>query len=167
MMEPPIRTCLDTLNVMVESEKTVAEFYLLCSERFYEHHAFWTALAREELAHARVITRLIELVSIQPIEFTPGKSTPVDAIKSFIKRTESNIETIRQSELPLDKALLLAYQIENTFIELQYADVVKTENEEYKALLNQIISDTLKHKERVVARIGKLKEGAKPPKKSS
>jgi hypothetical protein len=167
MMEQPIKTSLEALNVMVESEKTVAEFYLLCSEMFTEHHTFWAALAREELAHAQVIRRLIELVSIQPREFTAGKSTPVDAIKSFITRTQSNIETVRQTELPEDKALLMAYHIESTFIELQYADVVNTENEAYRALLGQVIADTLKHKERVVARIRKLRERSKPHKKPS
>jgi hypothetical protein len=167
IMEQRISTSLEALNVMVESETTVAEFYLLCSERFTEHHTFWAAIAREELAHAQVIRRLIELVNIQPNEFTPGKSTPVDAIKAFIKRTQSNIETVKQSELPEDKALLMAYHVENTFIELQYGDVVNTENEDYRALLGQVIADTLKHKERVVARMRKLREGSKLRKKPS
>jgi hypothetical protein len=152
---------------MRESEQTVAEFYLLCSERYTHHHTFWAALAREELAHARVIERLIELVSVQSSEFGPGKSTPVDAIQSFIKRTQSNIETVKQAEFPEDKALLMAYHVENTFIELQYADIVNTENEEYRALLDQVISDTLKHKEKVVARIRKLRDVSKLRKKSS
>ena len=159
-MQQPIKTSLDALNVMVESERTVAEFYLLCSEKYSENSAFWTALAREELAHAEVIERLIALVSIQPSQFSAGKSTPVEAIKSFIKRTQSNIQTVRKSDLPEDKALLMAYHIENTFIELQYADVVNTQNQDYTALLSQVIADTLKHKEKVVARIRKLREGS-------
>lgn len=166
-MEQPLRTSLDALSVMMESERTVAEFYLLCSERYSENSPFWAALAREELAHAEVIERLIGLVSIQPSEFTAGKSTPIEAIKSFIKRTQSNIETVKKGELPEDKALLMAYHIENTFIELQYADVVNTENEDYTALLNQVIADTLKHKEKVVARIRKLREVSKRPQKPS
>jgi hypothetical protein len=167
MIEQPIATSLEALNAMVESENTVAEFYLLCSERFTVHHRFWAALAREELAHAQVIRRLIELVSIQPSEFAIGKSAPVDAIQSFIRRTQSSIETLKQADLPEDKALLMAYQIENTFIELQYGNVVTTENADYKALLGQVISDTLRHKERVVTRMGKMRKGAKLPKKSS
>jgi hypothetical protein len=166
-MDQPIRTSLELLDVMAESEETVAEFYLLCSERFTEHHTFWAALARQELGHARVIRRLIELVNMQPREFTPGKSLPLDAITSFIKRTQSNVETLKHGQLPEDKALLMAYQIENTFIEMRYAEMVKTENEDYKALLNQVISDTLKHKEEVVARIKSNKEESEPAKKSS
>ena len=84
----------------------------------------------------------------------------MEAIKSFIKRTQSNIQTVRKSDLPEDKALLMAYHIENTFIELQYADVVNTQNQDYTALLSQVIADTLKHKEKVVARIRKLREGS-------
>ncbi len=92
---------------------------------------------------------------------------PLDAIKSFIKRTQSNIAAVKQSEITEDKALLMAYQIENTFVELQYARVVNTENKDYKALLGQVISDTFKHKEKVVARIRMLRESASRTKKSS
>jgi hypothetical protein len=59
------------------------------------------------------------------------------------------------------------HSIENTFIELQYADVVRTENEDYKALLNQVVSDTLKHKTKVLTKIEELREKAKPDKKPS
>ena len=166
-MEQSIKASIETLNLMVESEKMVAEFYLLCSEMFTERHAFWASLAREEMAHARVVGKLIELVSIQPNEFTAGKSTPINAIKSFIKKTQSNIETLKQSGIPEDKALLMAYHIENTIIEQKYADVVSTENEDYRALLDQVITDTLRHKEKVVATIKKLREGSKPPKSPS
>lgn len=166
-MEQPTRNSLDALNLMLESEETVAEFYQLCSEKFAVHRSFWAALAKEELAHARVINALIELVRVQPAEFIAGKSTPLDAIKSFIKRTRSNIETVRRSELPEDKVLLMAYQIENTVIEQQYAEAVNTENEGYKLLLGQIISDTLKHRDKVVARIQKLREETRLPRKSS
>lgn len=157
-MEKRISNPLRTLDVMIEAEKTVAEFYRVCSERFAQNANFWGSLALEELAHAQVITRLIELVNIHQDQFTPGKSVPLETITSFISRIKSNIKTLEQIDLPEEKALLIAYQIENTFIELKYAEVVNTENKQYKALLDQVITDTLKHKERVVERIGKLRE---------
>lgn len=166
-MERAIRNSLEALDIMVESEETVAEFYRLCSERFTEDDAFWQALAKEEAGHAEVIRKLIALVRIHPSEFTSGKSTPIDGIKSFIRRTRGNIDTVKRGELPEGKALLMAYHIENTFIELQYADVVRTENEDYRALLNQVISDTLKHKTKVMAKIQELREKAKPSKERS
>jgi len=167
MADQPIKTSLEALALMLESEKTVAEFYLRCSERFAVHRNFWAALAKEEMAHARVINALMELVRVQPTEFIAGKSTPLNAIKSFIKRTQSNIETVTRSDVQEDKALLMAYQIENTFIELQYGEVVNTENEVYKPMLGQIISDTLRHKDKITARIKKMREAAIPSKKSS
>jgi hypothetical protein len=157
-MEKRISKPLKALDVMIEAEKTVAEFYRVCSERFAQHATFWGSLAREELAHAQVITRLIELVNIHPGQFMPGATVPLETITSFISRIKSNIKTLEQIDLPEEKALLIAYQIENTFIELKYAEVVNTENKQYKALLDQVITDTLKHKERVVERIGKLRE---------
>ena len=166
-MEQLITKTLEALNIMSESEQKVAEFYRLCSEKFEEHCSFWEALAREEAGHAEVIKKLIALVSIHPSEFIPGKSLPVEAIKSFIMRTQANIDTVKRGDLPESKALLMAYHIENTFIEVQYADVVRTENEDYKLLLGQVISDTLKHKTRVMARMTKQKEAAKPSKKPS
>jgi hypothetical protein len=99
-MEQPIKNCLKALQVMAESEQTVAEFYTLCSEFYSENYSFWAGLAREEQVHARVINRLIELVNIQPHEFSAGKLTPLDAVKSFIKRTQSNIETLKKGGVP-------------------------------------------------------------------
>jgi ferritin len=166
-MEKPISNPLKALDVMIEAEKTVAKFYRVCSERFPQNSDFWGSLAREELAHAQVITRLVELVNIQPEQFTSGASVPLETISSFISRMEASIKTLEESELPEEKALLIAYQIENTFIELKYVEVVNTENKQYKALLDQVIADTLKHKEKVVGRIGKLKEESKPRKMPS
>jgi hypothetical protein len=85
----------------------------------------------------------------------------LEAIKAFIGRTQSNTENMRRGELPEEKALLIAYHIENTVIEAQYADVVSTENEEYKALLDQVIADTLRHKESVLGKIRDLKKDGK------
>ncbi len=39
-MEQAIKTSLEALNIMAESENLVAEFYLLCSEEFTEHQHF-------------------------------------------------------------------------------------------------------------------------------
>lgn len=160
-MEKRISKPLKALDVMIEAEKTVAEFYRACSERFAQNANFWGSLALEELAHAQVIKRLIELVNIHPDQFTSGASVPLETISSFISRIKSNIKLLEQSDLSEEKALLIAYQIENTFIELKYVEVVNTDNIQYKALLDQVIADTLKHKERVVERIGKLREESK------
>jgi hypothetical protein len=160
-MELPVSNSLKALDIMVEAETAVAEFYSLCSHRFTEHAEFWSSLAKEEFAHAEVIRKLIHLVCIQPAQFTSGKSTPLEAIKAFVARTKSNTESMRRGELPEDKALLIAYHIENTVIEAQYADVVSTENEEYKALLNQVVADTMRHKESVLGKMKALKEASR------
>jgi len=166
-MELFMSKALNSMDVMVEAEATVAEFYSLCSERFTEHAEFWGSLAKEEQAHAEVIRKLIQLVRIHPTQFAEGKTTPLEAINAFIGRTHSSIEDMRRGELPEEKALLIAYQIENTVIEAQYADVVNTENEEYKALLGQILAETLKHKESVLGKMKDLKKGAKKTGKKS
>lgn len=166
-MEQPIRTCLEVLNLMMESEQTVGEFYRLCSEEFVDNQAFWASLAKQELAHSEVIRKLIQLVRIHPSEFTAGKSTPVPALNAFIARTKSGTESLRRGKLPEEKALLTAYQIEKTIIELRYADVVNTKNENYNALLSQVISDTLQHQEIVVDRNKVLSEQTRLRKKPS
>jgi hypothetical protein len=166
-MELPISNSLKALDVMVEAETAVAEFYSLCSEQFTEHTQFWSSLAKEEFAHAEVIRKLIHLVRIQPAQFTAGKSTPLEAVKAFVARTRSNIESMRRGDLPEDKALFIAYHIENIVIEAQYADVVSTENDEYKALLDQVLADTLRHKESVLGETRALKRAQEEPDKRS
>lgn len=166
-MEELLSYSLKALDVMVEAETAVAEFYSLCAEKFTAHAQFWSSLAKEEFAHAEVIRKLIHLIRIQPDQFAAGKSTPLEAVKAFIARTHSNAESIRRDELPEEKALLIAYHIENTVIESQYADVVTTENLEYGALLKQIVSDTKRHKETVLDEMRALKKTRKKPSKPS
>ncbi len=155
-----MKTTLDALNLMMECENTVSEFYKLCSEQYSQNRTFWADLSREELAHAQVIEKLIQLIRLRPSEFAPGKSTPIDAIKTFINRVHSNIETVNKAELSEDKVLFMAYQIENTFIELQYTEVVDTQNQEYKSLLDQVMSDTHEHNKKVLKILKKMKAEA-------
>jgi tRNA U55 pseudouridine synthase TruB len=148
-----LKDCLEAMGLMVQVEMAVADFYLGCLERFPEDASFWSRLAKEELAHADIIAKLAELVRVQPNEFTIGNSVPLNAINSFTRRIRSNVDEIRHGELAAKDALLIAYHIENTVIEMSYVQVINTNNQTYLSLMNNVMADTMKHKKRVVKKL--------------
>jgi len=159
--------CLEAMDLMVQAEMAVADFYLGCLECFPENAPFWSLLAKEELAHADIITKLAELVRIQPDEFTIGNSIPLTAINSFMARIRSDVDKVRQGELTEKDAFLIAYHIENTVIELSYVEVINTNNQTYLSLMNDVLADTMKHKKRVVKGLSQTKSRRKTAKKQS
>ena len=70
MTAAAMKRCLEAMDLMVQAEMAVADFYLRCLECFPENASFWSLLAKEELAHADIIAKLAELVRIHPGEFT-------------------------------------------------------------------------------------------------
>jgi hypothetical protein len=167
MTELSLKNCLEAMDLMVQAELAVADFYLGCLERFPENVSFWSVLAKEELAHADVIAKLAELVRIQPDEFTVGNSIPLTAINSFTSRIQSHVDKVRHGELTEKDAFLIAYHIESTVIELSYVEVINTNNQEYLSLMNDVVADTMKHKKRVVKKLGQTKNRSKIAKKPS
>ncbi len=162
-----LKYCLEAMDLMVQAEMAVADFYLGCLECFPENAPFWSLLAKEELAHADIMAKLAELVRIQPDEFTIGNSIPLTAINSFIARIQSDVDKVRHGELREKDAFLIAYHIENTVIELSYVEVINTNYQTYLSLMNDVLADTMKHKKRVVKKLSQAKSRGKTAKKPS
>jgi len=167
MTAAAMKRCLEAMDLMVQAEMAVADFYLGCLECFPENASFWSLLAKEELAHADIIAKLAELVRIHSGEFTIGNPIPLAAINSFIARIRSDVDKVRHGELTEKDAFLIAYHIEGTVIELSYVEIINTNNQTYLSLINDVLADTMKHKKRVVKKLSQTKSRRKTAKKPS
>lgn len=167
MTAAAMKRCLEAMDLMVQAEMAVADFYLRCLECFPENASFWSLLAKEELAHADIIAKLAELVRIHLGEFTIGNPIPLTATNSFIARIRSDVDKVRHGELTEKDAFLIAYYIEGTVIELSYVEVINTNNQTYLSLMNDVFADTMKHKKRVVKKLSQTKSRRKTAKKPS
>ncbi|MGO9572202.1 MAG: hypothetical protein ACLP5H_32190 [Desulfomonilaceae bacterium] len=73
MLSECFQRLVETMQMMVQVEKTVADFYKACAESFPHSHGFWVHLAEEEYRHAEAIDRLAKAAAAKPEDFEPGK----------------------------------------------------------------------------------------------
>ncbi len=149
MLTQDYNNLMERLNLMIECELAVAEFYGKCSQAFEKDKSFWDNLAKEEAQHAKIITRLSEAVKKAPQQFQIGKSFPHAALKTFISGIRTNLEKLASGGITEHQAFIIARDIEYALIEQQYVQVIKTDNAEFQKEINGIMGAEHEHKRRV------------------
>jgi rubrerythrin len=148
-----LRGILDTLVHMKEIERIVSEFYVLCANTWPVDLQFWTELSREELEHENNITTMYRIVSNKPEHFEKGRPFNIFAVQTMITGIRNNIEKLKKGEIREDNAILIARDIEQSFIEFRYGEIVKTADIEYNTLVQKIVKETTQHKIKIDQKI--------------
>ena len=153
MTDHPLQDAIDVMNLMVEVERTCADFYQACSEAFSHDKDFWEQLAREEFHHAAVLVKLSDLVSRKPQEFEVGKLSPLSALRAFISRVQSDHQKLLRGVLAEKDALMAAYLIESTVVEQKYTEAITTRNDKFLEALEKLTKAEVNHKARIQERV--------------
>jgi hypothetical protein len=148
-----LRGILDTLVHMKETEQVVAEFYKLCAETWPTDLQFWTELYKEELQHENYIAMMHEIVSDKPEHFEKGRPFNIFAVQTMITGIRNDIDRLKKKEIREDKAIVIARDIEQSFIEFRYSEIVKTADIEYNTLVQEIVKETAQHKTKIDTKI--------------
>lgn len=146
MLAQDVGNVVETMQVMVQAEKTVGDFYKACSESFGHDKEFWIHLAEEEYFHAEVIDRLSKSIAAKPHDFEPGKMSPGEALQSFAKKVRSYLATLSSGGFTEAQALFTAHLIESTFAEHKYTEAIRTSNVQYLTELKKLTEDEANHK---------------------
>jgi hypothetical protein len=141
-----LKDTLETLIQMEKTEQTVSEFYKLCADTWPIDLQFWTELSNEELEHKRNIAAMYRIVSEKPEQFEKGRPFSVMATQIMITGIRNNIEKLRKGEIREDSAISIARDIEQSFIEFRYSEILKTTDVEYNTLVQKITKETAQHK---------------------
>ena len=152
------RTVLDVLPVMHEMtrlERALAELYRACSERFPGDTDFWAAIEQQEEIHAQIIERLAGVIAAHPDQFRVGRPFRSTAVRTIISGVAAYTDQVRRGQLPKQRALFVARDIENSLLEASYCDIVSTDNVEFRQAMDLIAKDTLAHKNLFVAAAAK------------
>jgi hypothetical protein len=144
-----LKGILDTLVRMEESEQVVSEFYQLCADTWPVDFQFWAALSKEELGHRDNLVTMHQIVSSKPEHFENGRPFNVFVIQTMIAGIQDNIQKLRKGEIRENNALLIARDIEQSFIEFRYSEIVKTNDVEYNTLVQNIVKETAQHKGKI------------------
>lgn len=147
MEKRQLESILDMLKIMKELELTAAEFYRTCGEIWIIEKDFWINMEQSELKHAQNIDLMIKISSEKPEKFELGHPFKHPAIQTFISGVKLDIQRLRSRKLSKGKTLFVARDIEESMLESKYMEIIRTNEPEFQALMKQIISDTLTHKE--------------------
>ena len=152
------RSVLDVVPVMQEMKKlelALAGLYQACSERFPEDRDFWVAIQQQEERHAQIIERLAGLIAAHPELFRAGRAFNATAIKTILAGIANYTMQVREGKLPSQRAKFVARDIENSVLEANYAEIVTTDNLEFRQAMELMAKDTLAHKNAFVAAVAK------------
>jgi len=158
-MSPPPQRLLNILDGMRELELLVSQLYAKCAETWPEGKDLWQKLARDEKLHAQYMKEMADLVKSNPSAFELNPSFKSAASATFIKYVASVLGRVDSRSVTHDTMLFIARDIEHALLEAKYAEVVKTTNAEYRALLTQLIKDTEGHRDSLAQKIRTLQGG--------
>lgn len=153
---------IEVLRKMAMFEMTIAELYSVCAITWEEDAEFWLDIWRDEIRHAQYINRMIEVVSKKPERFEKGRPFNVFALETTINDIKEKIEKIKKKEISKENILFIARDYENAYLEDRYTEIVKADDIEYRTLMQNIASETGRHKEKILKKIQekvKSKEG--------
>lgn len=153
---------INMLGAMEKLESAISGFYTICSENWPEHKEFWDNLARAEIRHSGHLLKMIEFVRRNPGAYAPGRSFLQKAVETVTSGIAESTKRAENGELTMRTALFIARDIEQSLIEKNYPEGIRTENAGFKELLGRIVADTNDHNAWLQAKIREISSGGGP-----
>jgi hypothetical protein len=146
----------DVLKNMEALERSVADLYLLCSQTGLFDKEFWANMGQSEIKHARIVSRMMELVSKTPGSFELNSQFKSAAIKTATSGIKWHMDRLKKNGMTEDKMLYIARDLELAVLENCYKSIVKTSSSEFHSLMDEIVSDTVTHHDQLERKIKPL-----------
>jgi hypothetical protein len=132
---------------MAEYELALAELYLTCSQIWPDNKYFWILMERGEVKHAHYISKITEMVKEKPEVFELGRPFKPATIQVSISGVRWNLQRLRNKEITERNMLFISRDIEQSFLESRYGEILKTSETDFQSFMNEILLDTLAHRE--------------------
>jgi len=146
---------LETLKAISDLELAIAELYRYFSEFRASEKDFWIALEEDEQKHARLVQKMVQMLSDQKFFCTPNGSFNASAVVSLKNFVERHHRKLQKLEIPTDfKSLLsIAWNVEYSLSEMNYSNLFSIVEGEFESLMLNITSDTAIHRSKIGSKI--------------
>jgi len=141
---------------MADFELAVADLYRMCSQVWLADKEFWADMEQAELKHAENIHKIGKTVLEKPELFELAHPMRFVALRTSISGIKWNMERIRKKDLSEKNMFFIARDLEQSALEAKYAEILKTDDSDSKSLINEVLSDTVAHRERLDEKIRKM-----------
>ena len=119
---------------------------------------FWLDIWKDEIKHAQYINQIIEIISKVPERFEKGRPFNVFVVETTVADIKNKIEKIKKEEIDRRSMFFIASDLEKGYLEDRYSEIVKTDDIEYKTLMQKVVDDTGNHKRKIIQKIDEIKE---------
>lgn len=143
--------------MMISTELLISDLYQTCAEIWEQDGAFWSALVEEEKKHAMNMKKMAKIIADKPERFDMGRPFNQIAIKTIMNGINDNRKRLKEGLIDRSRMMFLARDIEDSLIEKNYSEIVRTNDLEYHNLMSEIEEETRKHKSMMTKRIQALK----------
>lgn len=156
MIQKSSTNLISILKSMADFELAAAELYRTCSQVWDVDKEFWADMQQAELKHAKNVNRMTDIVSAKPGDYTTGHMFNPAAVQTSISGINGNIQRLVKREIARKNMLFIARDLEQSMLERNYAEIVKTNDPEFQSLVKEILSDTVSHREQLNRKIREM-----------
>ena len=129
-------------------ELAMGEYYQQIAERLYEERLFWEEAISDEVNHARLIGKLIAMISAKPGKFIPGKYR-VAVLETFLSGIYAHIEQIKEQKLTRSQIYKTALDYESSLLMIRPFDIVESSDPEFRIFKEAFAQETQLHSNRI------------------
>jgi hypothetical protein len=148
------------LEAMIQYELLLSDFYNHNADLWMDDHALWNNLALAEIRHADNIRKMKDIIVKKQECFAIGRPFNLNALDTVAAGLKETTRRLTLGEFSREKILIMARDIEQSIIESNYAEIVKTADTEYNTLMKDILSQTYEHKKIIQDKISEMKAKA-------
>ena len=145
---------LELVDLFIQNEESLSEYYSVCNEKFTEYGETWVALSKCEKKHADIFQKLKIVIDENPADWQIGNFSPL-AVKMMVDQTKINLEKLKNDLLVKNYALQYVRDIESSLIESNLSNAFKTDIVEWKKIFSEIQKDSQWHKQALIKIIQK------------
>lgn len=148
-----LQNILEIFKEMAKFEARIAELYALSAAAWKENSQFWLNIWRDEIRHSRHIEQIMDIIRKEPEMFVAGKQSVSSTLAQVISDIEEKIAMVKKQEITEDQLLFAAQNLEQGYLEGDFAHLVVTTHERYVPLIQEISEDTQQHKDKIIQQI--------------
>ena len=144
------------LKTLADFELAASELYRTCSQVSDVDKEFWRDMQQAEVKHSRNINRMTDILSAKPGDYTPGHVFSPAAVQTTISGIKANIQRLLKREIARKNMFFIARDLEQSMLEKNYAEIVRTNDPEFQSLMKEMVADTVSHRNQLDKKIREL-----------
>ena len=125
------------LEALALNEDKISKLYELYAGIYEKYYGFWYMLSSDELSHAAWL-RSLDRSYRNGTLVVNEKRFNITAVKLFGDYLDQKAVEVQNNELPMEKALVIALDIENSLIEKSWFTMLESALTEDKLMLQRL-----------------------------